>query len=226
MSRLCQRVAIKSHSAGRKYEGIAHLIFAEGQLNPWGRRPHASSRQRIKVWPEACIKGDACLTLPAAQSRPGSSVPNPPMRKCPVAGHGSKAANQRANFVVSSPQRFILEKWPCWALAQLLPGSIGSHPPGQLVGGKVGGLLHQENNYPRKKWVKLSHSPLPHSPSAPVGSINLALVSFCRPARQRPKPLLAHGQNDLQRRAFDLSLRKSPKKTCPPSEFNFTLAKW
>jgi len=63
--------------------------------------------------------GDACLTLPTTQFCPGSSVPNPPMRKCPVADNGSKAANQRANFAVSLPQRFILESWPCWLLAQL-----------------------------------------------------------------------------------------------------------
>ena len=71
-------------------------------------------------------------------------------------------------------------------------------------------------------WVKLAHSPFPHSPSTPVGSINLALGSFCRPARQRSSPLLAHGQNDLQRRAFDpsppnhYSRNLSPRKILSP----------
>jgi len=131
--------------------------------------------------------------------------PMHPMRTDLRAGNGSKAANQGANFAVSLPQRFILEEWPCWVLAQLPPSSIGSQPPGQLVGEKADGSLHQENNYIKKKMGEARSFSFSHSPSIPVGSINLALGSFCRPARQRSSPLLAHGQNDLQPRAFDPS---------------------
>ena len=111
-----------------------------------------------------------------------------PMRKCPVAGNGSKAANQRANFAVSSPQRFIFEKWPCWALAQLLHGSIGSQPPGQLVGGKADGSLHQKNNYPKNILGEARTFFFAHNASTPVGSINHALGYFCRPAQTKVKP--------------------------------------
>jgi len=58
---------------------------------------------------------------------------------------------------------------------------------------------------PKKYWVKLAHSSLPHSPSTPVGSINYALGSFCRQAQTKAKSPLADEQNDLQPRAFDPS---------------------
>ena len=125
---------------------------------------------------------------PLPNPAPANLFPTRPMRKCSVAGPGSKAVNQRANFAVSSPQRFILESWPCWVLAQSLPGSIGSQPPGQLVGGKADGSLHQENNYIKKKMGEARSFSFSHSPSTPVGSINHALGSFCRPARQRSNP--------------------------------------
>jgi len=79
---------------------------------------------------------------------------------------------------------------------------------------------------PKKYWVKLAHSSLPHSPSTPVGSINLALGYFCRPARQRPNPLLPHGQNDLQRRAFDPSSPHHYPKNLSRPQNPVTSAKW
>jgi len=148
------------------------------------------------------------------------------MRKCPRAGKGSKAANQRANFAVSSPQRFIIEDWPCWLLAQLLPSSLGSHPPGQLAGEKQMLRFTKRIITLRKKWVKLSHSPFSTIRQPQLAPLTSYLAIFAGQPRQDSNPSCNDGQNDLQRRAFDLSLRKSPKKTCPPSEFNFTLAKW
>ena len=101
---------------------------------------------------------------PPPNPAPANLFPTNPCENAQYRVTGQKQQIKGPNFAVSSLQRFILEKWPCWALARLLPGSIGSHPPGQLVGGKVGGSLHQENNYIKKKLgeaLTLSFAPQP-----------------------------------------------------------------
>jgi len=118
----------------------------------------------------------------------------------PESGSRVKSSKSKGQFC-----RFLAAAVYLRKMALLGLGSVVSYPLGQLVGGKADGSLHQENNYIKKKMGEAHSFSFSHNPSIPVGSINLALGSFCRPARQRSSPLLAHGQNDLQRRAFDPS---------------------
>ena len=136
---------------------------------------------------------------------PAHLFPTRPMRKCSVASNGSKTANQRANFAVSSPQRFILEKWPCWLLAQLLFGSAGPYPPIRWLGKKQMALFTKKIITLRKKWVKLAHSPFPTARQSQLAPLTSHSALFAGQPDKGQIPLLAHGQNDLQPRAFDPS---------------------
>ena len=69
------------------------------------------------------------------------------MRKCSVAGNGSKAAKQRAEFCPFLTAAVHCRRSALWLLARLLPGSVGPYPPGRLVGGKVDGSLNLTNRW-------------------------------------------------------------------------------
>ena len=92
--------------------------------------------KRLKIDLSHVLRAMLVSLYPLPDSAPANPFPTPTMRKCLVAGHWSKAANQRANFAVSLPQRFILENGPCWLLTQLLFGSVGPYQPIRWLGKK------------------------------------------------------------------------------------------
>ncbi len=84
--------------------------------------------------------------------------------------------------------------------------------------GKADGLLHQKNNYPKNILGEARTFFFAHNASTPVGSINLALGSFCRLARQRPNPLWLMGKMTFSAGLLTHPRSSLLKKSEPPAK--------
>jgi len=167
--------------------------------------------------------GDARLTLPAIQSSPANCV-----RLCEkILGErfgGAKAANQAGQFCCLLAAAVHCRKLPLLAL-----GPVGTIPVRPVGWGKEDGSLHQKNNYPRKKWVKLAHSPFPtmRLPQLIPLTIHSGLFPEQPPMPKGKSPWSLMGKMTSRGRAFAPARKKAlPKNSAPCGEFTFTPAKW
>jgi len=149
-----------------------------------------------------------------------------PMRKCSVVVSRSKAANERANFAVSLPQRFMLEK------ALLALGPVAARfrwpiPAYPLVGEKVDASLHQENNYIKKKMDEAQVILLFPQFVNPSRLNSLCSWLFLRAGQDKGQPPLQRWAKYPSSKGLLTCLRsKLQKKILAPAEFNFTPTKW
>ena len=93
-------------------------------------------------------------------------------------------------------------------------GLIGTIPVRPAGWGKADGSLHQRNNYPQKKWVKLAHSPFPTMRLPQLIPLTIHSGLFPeqppRPKGKSPWPLMC--KMTSSNRLLPLPAKKAPPK--------------